>query len=515
MIWILMVALALAAALALLWPLLGRSRAVARSVEAADYDLRLYRDQLAEVERDAERGTLPADEAARARTEIARRVLDADRARQAAATAQPLPRAALLAGGLAAIAAVVGSFALYAGMGAPEAPDQPIKARLAEADATYAARPDQAKAEAEAAPNLPKVEVPPDFAPLLDKLRATVAAKPDDPEGLQFLAESEARTGNFAAAWKAQAHRIEVLGDQATAEDHAILGELMTRAAGGLITAEAEAHFATALKMDPTNGRARFYAGLILAQNGRMDKAFPVWRALLENGPQDGPWMPVVRQAIGDLAWFAGQPGYQPPGAAGPMMGGPGAADMAAAADMSPEERQAMIRNMVEGLNDRLAKEGGTPEEWGRLISSLGVLGEKDRAAKIWAEAQTRFADAPQALAVVRDGAVAAGLIAGEAPAAEPVTQPGPTAQQMQDAAQMSDADRQAMIEGMVSNLETRLMTEGGPPEEWEKLFNTFTVLNAPDRATKAWAKAQEVFAADAANLDRLRAAAQAAGVTP
>ncbi len=511
--WMVMVGLALAAAAALIWPLRRRGETGGRAVEAADYDLRLYRDQLAEVERDAERGTLPPEEATRARTEIARRVLEADRARQATAAATTAPSAVRIGAGVAAALAVAGSFALYAGFGAPGLPDQPIKARVAEANAIYAGRPDQATAEQKAAPDMPKVEVPPDFATLLDKLRTAVAERPDDPEGQRYLAESEARIGNFHAAWQAQKARIALLGDKADAEEYAILGELMTRAAGGLITPEAEEPIRTAMEMDPMNGRAQFHAGLLLAQNGRPDQAFPIWRTLLEKGDPAAPWVDVVRGSISDLAWFAGQPNYAPPGApgAGPMMGGPSASDMAAAADMSPEQRQQMIQGMVDGLAQRLANEGGTPEEWARLITSLATLGQTERASAIWAEAQTRFADKPEALAIIRDGAAQAGLAEGgtAAPA------PGPTAQQMQDAQQMAPEDRQAMINQMVERLETRLMTEGGPVEEWEKLFKTLTVINAPDRAAKAWTKAQEVFAADAATLDRLRAAATAAGVTP
>ena len=34
-----------------------------------------------------------------------------------------------------------------------------------------------------------------------------------------------------------------------------------------------------------------------------------------------------------------------------------------------------MISNMVEGLANRLVSEGGTSEEWARLIKALSVLG--------------------------------------------------------------------------------------------------------------------------------------------
>jgi cytochrome c-type biogenesis protein CcmH len=92
------------------------------------------------------------------------------------------------------------------------------------------------------------------------------------------------------------------------------------------------------------------------------------------------------------------------------VLSGPTAEDMQAAAEMTAEDRAAMIRNMVAQLSDRLATEGGTPEEWGRLIAAYGVLGDTDQARTIWAEAQQVFAGNDAALAAVDAGARRAGL---------------------------------------------------------------------------------------------------------
>jgi cytochrome c-type biogenesis protein CcmH len=83
---------------------------------------------------------------------------------------------------------------------------------------------------------------------------------------------------------------------------------------------------------------------------------------------------------------------------------------MANAADMTPQERMEMIRGMVENLNDRLANEGGTAAEWAQLIAALGNLGETDRAAAIWGEAQQVFAARPDDLGTVRAAAERAGV---------------------------------------------------------------------------------------------------------
>ncbi|MBS4010063.1 MAG: c-type cytochrome biogenesis protein CcmI, partial [Roseovarius sp.] len=82
----------------------------------------------------------------------------------------------------------------------------------------------------------------------------------------------------------------------------------------------------------------------------------------------------------------------------------------AAAEGMDPEAQQEMIRGMVAGLAQRLATDGGTEQDWARLINAYGVLGEQDKAQEVWTEAQAVFAAEPERLAVVRAAAASAGV---------------------------------------------------------------------------------------------------------
>src|SRR5438477_11701261 len=86
MLEFLLAALTTATVAALLLPLL-RSRVAI--TDRLDNDLAVYRDQLAEVERERADGTLPEVDAASARTEIERRILAAAERDQAA----PAPQA--------------------------------------------------------------------------------------------------------------------------------------------------------------------------------------------------------------------------------------------------------------------------------------------------------------------------------------------------------------------------------------------------------------------------------------
>ena len=382
---------------------------------AAAYDLRVYRDQLKEIDRDLARGIIAPEDAERMKTEISRRVLEADRAlARASTTGRDDPAVARIAAAGVAVVAVAGAIWLYRDIGAPGYGDLPMSQRLEMAEASLAARPSQDEAEETARERLgPPPEVDPRFAELMERLRAVVAERPNDIQGLELLARNEAATGDPAAGAAAQRRLVALKGEAATAQDFAALADLMVLAAGGLVTPEAEAVLNEVLTRDGRNGTARYYVGLMMAQNGRPDRAFKIWDDLLKSSDPAAPWVPVIMAQMQELSIYAGQE-WQPPAfaAAPPAVAGPGpsAEDMEAAAEMSEEDRNAMIRGMVEGLAERLTTEGGSAEDWARLIGALGVMGEADRAAEIWAEAQGVFAEYPEMLATVRAAAERAGV---------------------------------------------------------------------------------------------------------
>lgn len=404
MFWILCAALVVVVAVAILKPFL---RARTTVEPAAAYDLRVYQDQLREVGRDLERGVINEDDAQRLRTEIGRKVLEADRRLSGAsgrgASGATIGAAVLL--GLA-LAAAVG---IYLREGSPGLPDQPLAQRIADAQRTYENRPSQASAEAEAPPRPAPLEIEGEYAELVQQLREAVARNPDDPQGLALLASNEARLGNLPAARVALERLIELRGDDARAGELMQLSALMVDAAGGVITPEAEQMLARALQRDPALPQARYLLGLMQIQNGRPDRAFPIWRRLLEEGPENAPWVAPIRASMPELAWLAGQPDYVPPAPRGALPG-PDQDAVTAAEDMTEAERTEMIEGMVSGLEARLADQGGSPEEWARLIMALSVLGQADRARLIWIEAQEVFAASPEALATVRAAVDQAGL---------------------------------------------------------------------------------------------------------
>lgn len=380
-------------------------------LRAAEFDARVYRDQLREIDRELARGIVTEEEAGRMRTEVARRLLEADRAIAAQSSAAPGTGSGAVGGPVIAaviVACLLSGIGVYVWLGAPGYPDLPLDVRVQMAEERRAARPSQSQMEESLPPSPPVVGLDPEFTRLVEQLRATVAERPDDLQGHQLLARNEANVGDFAAARRAQARVIELKGAEATHQDWLLLATLMIQAAGGQVSPDAESILLRVMREDPRNDTALFFAGILNMQVGRHDLAFRFWRQLLDTAPPDSPWRGDVRARIEELAQIAGVR-YELPPETAPVRG-PSAADMEAAADMSPEERAEMIRGMVEGLNTQLATEGGTAEDWGRLILALAQLGERERATAIFAEAVGTFFGRESDLAIITEAARMAGI---------------------------------------------------------------------------------------------------------
>lgn len=340
--WFIAALLTLGASLAVLLPLARRE--VADAADGA-HDLEVYRDQLAELDRDAGRGLIGDEEAQQARAEIARRIIRTDRQKRGAPYG---PGLALRAIGAAAVLAVpLVSWGVYAAIGSPDLPSQPLEERLAKNPADSSVEELVARAEAH------------------------LASNPGDGRGWEVLAPIYLRIGRFADAVNAYRSAIRIEG--ATAAREAGLGEAIAAAAGGLVSAEARDAFERALALEPDLPKAKFYLATALAQEGRFAEAMSGWKAMLPSLPEDSPWRPAVRQAIGEAETRLA-------GAGGQAAPGPDRQQVEAAAGMSDTDRNAMIETMVAGLDEKLRKNPADVEGWTRLVRSYLVLGRTEAA---------------------------------------------------------------------------------------------------------------------------------------
>ena len=330
---------------ALLWPLL-RMRFPAR--DRLSGELAIYRDQLAELERERAAGTLTPAEAAAARTEIERRMLAAGDAATAAARAKTssdtvqkwLPPALSLFVPLLALG-------LYLQTGRPGLPAAPFAERGTERGPEHAGAPR-----------------PFDIAGLLADARARLAQDPNDADAL------------------------------------AALGEGLTLEAGGTVTQPALEALRRAFATRPDDVRILYYLGLHEAQSGDSKAALARWREVEAGSPPDAPWLPMLRAEIARVAKAAGIELPPPPKPPSPMrqsqsqapqstMPQPSREQQEAMAQLSPDQQQQAIRTMVEGLAARLAAAPQDRAGWLRLANAWKVLGEHANAADAYARADT------------------------------------------------------------------------------------------------------------------------------
>ena len=144
----------------------------------------------------------------------------------------------------------------------------------------------------------------------------------------------------------------------------------------------------------------------MFAQIGRFDRTLALWSRLLDESPADAPWITPIRGQLPDVAARAGVQYELPPAA----VRGPDGAAIAAAAEMTEEERAQRITGMVDQLAERLATNGGPAEDWAQLIRALAQIGRMEQAREVWAEAQVVFAGRTVEMSALREIAVLAGV---------------------------------------------------------------------------------------------------------
>jgi cytochrome c-type biogenesis protein CcmH len=360
--WIIAGLLLLVALIALLKPLLW---ATPDGPDRGESVVAVFRRQFANLDGEIAQGRLAPDEAAAVRAEITRRMLLA--ADQEAQNSRPAVMGAAAAswriGAAIGIAALLPAAALviYSAVGAPTAIERGASATGA------AAQHDRAELAAAA-----------------EQLKTRLQQDPSHVEGWVLLARTFVSLERYPEARAAYTQAIALAPKEPRL--HAELGELLVLAAGGDVTAEAEAEFANAGD-DP---RARFYGAEAALQRGDREAAKAALRALLATAPAEAPWRKVVQERLAEIAPGEIAPGEQPPAAKG---SGPTAQDVAAAQSMSQEERQAMIRSMVDRLAARLEQNPSDKDGWARLAHAYDVLGETEKAEA----ARTRAAQVPEA----------------------------------------------------------------------------------------------------------------------
>jgi cytochrome c-type biogenesis protein CcmH len=393
-LWLAIAVLTVLVMALVVFPLLRRGASGAP--DRAAYDLTVYQDQLAEIDRDIERGLVPADHAEAARIEIKRRMLSAGATAPAPDQGQePRPpsgrrsrRSPMLATVLAVMVPLV-ALGLYWDLGHPGGFQQPI----------VASGPDGQSLTMEEA---------------VAQLQRRLDADPANLEGWLLLGRSYLSLGRPAEAVVAYRTAAALSGQRP--DVIADYGEALVAADQGRVLPMANSLFKRALAADPSDTKARYYIALGKAQQGDLEGALQDWTDVLALSPADAPWVPAVREQVDRAAINLGvDPGSVRPSAevqalasGGPAPGvasspapspvptpgvtpdgpGPTEEDVAAAEQMSGEDRAAMVRSMVDRLAARLEDDPDNLEGWLRLAGAYEVIGQPDKAREARARAE-------------------------------------------------------------------------------------------------------------------------------
>ena len=360
------------ASIAVLMPLYRRPGDVEK---VGDHEAAIYRDQLSEVDKDVERGLIDAAEAGAARAEIARRLIraaDGAGSRKAGSGVRRRQAAALTV----ILGVPLATVGLYLYTGQPGLPDAPLSARL----------------------SAPPAER--DLPTLIANVEAHLTVNPDDASGWAVIAPVYVSVGRYDDAVIAFRNIVRLSGS--TVQTELNLGEAIVRANDGLVTEDARQAFHRALDDDPQSVGAQYYLAVGQAQQGNPQAAAASLRRLIAQGPEDAAWIPQFEQMVAGLE-AAEEPQE--------TMSGPTAAQIAAAEDLAPEDRMAMIEGMVSSLSARLQESPDDPTGWARLVRSYIVLGRPDEARRALEQATAIFAEDTEKLDIVQAEAQAAGLI--------------------------------------------------------------------------------------------------------
>jgi cytochrome c-type biogenesis protein CcmH len=348
-----------AAVFAILWPLAGAPRDGAGRSGA---DVAFYKAKLAEIAREKADALLSPQEAEAARTEAARRLLQAaEVSAPIGQDSKPAPAASLLRTRLVAVLALIlvpgVSFGLYALLGHPAWPDDPLAARL----------------------NISPQKM--SLAAAIAKVEVHLLHDPEDGRGYEVLVPAYLSVGRFDDAVRAASLAMQKLG--ATPQRVTIYGETLVYAANGIVTEAARKMFEKAAAADPPSPKALYFLGLAAAQDGNKELALAHWQKLLALIPKGEPLSNDVAARIAALNNTAA----------------PAGDEAAAIAAMSPTDRAAAIHSMIDRLAARLEKNGHDIEGWLRLVRAYKVINETDKARAALASARHDFDGDPKALA--------------------------------------------------------------------------------------------------------------------
>lgn len=257
-----------------------------------------------------------------------------------------------------------------------------------------------------------------DVAQSIAALEQKLAENPNDAEGWRMLGWSHFKTGAYAKAADAYRHATKLAPDKA--DYWSSLGEALVQDATGPFAQEAIDAFRHALKIDTKDPRARYFLGVEKDLEGDSQGAINDWIALLNVTPKGAPWEQGVRDTIAKVAaehkidlsgrMIASEPLAVPSSPATDAIPGPTAAQLAQASSLPPSQQAAMVNEMVNGLERKLAGDPRNEAGWLRLMRARMVMGETDKARATRDKALQIFSMDKAAVRRIKEAAATLGI---------------------------------------------------------------------------------------------------------
>jgi cytochrome c-type biogenesis protein CcmH len=209
--------------------------------------------------------------------------------------------------------------------------------------------------------------------------RSRSANEADNPAAKDWRVVGWAYAQNGDARAAADAYRKAAELEPERAENWSSLGEALQTPSAAIVP-EAAAAFGKAIALDASDPRARYFLAVQKDLGGDHKGAVEEWLALLKDTPPGAPWEADLRRTIEQTAArnridLAGR--MPAPGAGGPAtqaIPGPTAEQIASASSIPPGQQDAMVKQMVQRLEDRLKANPKDAEGWIRLMRSKAVL---------------------------------------------------------------------------------------------------------------------------------------------
>lgn len=232
--------------------------------------------------------------------------------------------------------------------------------------ATYMAvgRPDLAMFD-------PEDSISPEAREMIAMAEEKLSENPDDANGWAALGQTYLNTGQPEKAIEALGKAVKL---EPSDEHRLSLAEARFTSAGLTRDDEAMALLADLFKSQPNNPRIRFYLGLQAVRDRKMGAAKALLRDMFAPANMMEPWYAGTKARLeaelSRMGATLADLNIDAPS-------GPNQADVAAANEMSEEDRQAMIEGMVAGLAAQLEQNPQDVRGWVRLIRSYDVLNRK------------------------------------------------------------------------------------------------------------------------------------------